>query len=71
MRFTKSLSLFRWTVKKMNGVADIVDIVVPRLRRIANSASENEIQESLKDFCSWGRYKGKLKAWFKGQYLLV
>ena len=71
MRFTKSFSLFRWTVKKENGVADIVDRVVARLRRIANSASENEIQESLKDIFSWGRYKGKLKAWFKGVYLSV
>ena len=50
---------------------DIADIVVARLPRIANLASENEIQESLKDFCSWGRYKEKLKAWFKGVYLLV
>ena len=59
MRFTKPFSLFRWTVRKENRVADIVDIVVASLRIIANSANENEIQESLKDFCSWGRYKGK------------
>ena len=59
MRFTKSFSLFRWTVRKENRVADIVDIVVASFRIIANSANENEIQESLKDFCSWGRYKGK------------
>ena len=70
MRFTKLFALFRWTVKKENGVADVAVIVVARLRRIANSASENEIQESLKDFCSWGRYKGKLK-WFEDVYLLV
>ena len=57
--------------KKENGVADIADIVVARLRRIAISASENEIQESLKDFCSRGRYKGKLKAWFERVHLLV
>ena len=61
MRFTKSFSPFRWTVKKENGVADIAHIVVGSLRIIANSASENEIKESLKDFCSWGRHKGKLK----------
>ena len=71
MLYFDEVHLFRWTVKKENGVADIADIVVARLRRLANSVSENEIQESLKDFCSWGRYKGKLKAWFEGVYLLV
>ena len=30
-------SWFRWTVKKKHGVADIADVVVTRLRRIANS----------------------------------
>ena len=57
--------------KKEKRVADIAYIVVGSLRIIANSASENEIKESLKDFCSWGRHKGKLKGWFESVYLLV
>ena len=78
MRFTKSFSQFRWTVKKENGVADIADIVVARLRRIANSASKNDVQKSCKDFCSWGRYKGKFKHaskvyiyWFDWNFLCL
>ena len=47
-------------------MADIADFVRARLRRIANSVTQKELEDSLKDFCAWGRYKGKLKAWFEG-----
>ena len=53
-------------MKKEHRVADITDVVVTRLRRIANSVAVKEIEESLRDLRALSRYKGRLKAWFEG-----
>ena len=53
-------------MKKEHRVADITDVVVTRLRRIANSVTVKEIEESLRDLRAWSRCKGRLKAWFEG-----
>ena len=47
-------------------VADIADVVVTRIRRIANSVTVKEIKQSLHNLRVWSRYKGRLKAWFEG-----
>ena len=47
-------------------VADIADVVVTRMRRIANLVTAKEIEESLHNLRVWSRYKGRLKAWFEG-----
>ena len=49
----------------MSGVSDDVKA---RLRRIANSTSEEEIQTAIKDLKEWDRYNGKVKAWFEGKH---
>ena len=53
-------------MKKEHGVADIADVVITRLRRITNSVTVKEIEESLHDLRVWLRDKGKLKARFEG-----
>ena len=53
-------------MKKEHGVADMADVVATRLRRIANSVTMKEIEESLHDLRVWSRYKGRLKAWLVG-----
>ena len=47
-------------------VADIADVVVTRIRRIANSVTVKEMEQSLHNLRVWSRYKGRLKAWFEG-----
>ena len=47
-------------------IADIADVVVTRIRRIANSVTVKEIEQSLHNLRVWSRYKGRLKAWFEG-----
>ena len=47
-------------------VADIADVVVTRIRRVANSVTVKEIEQSLHNLRVWSRYKGRLKAWFEG-----
>ena len=47
-------------------VADIADVVVTRIWRIANSVTVKEIEQSLHNLRVWSRYKGRLKAWFEG-----
>ena len=49
----------------------MADVVATRLRRIANSVTMKEIEESLHDLRVWSRYKGRLKAWFGGMRNLL
>ena len=43
-------------MKKEHGVADIANVVVKRLLRIANSVLVKEIEESLHDLRVWSGY---------------
>ena len=60
---------FSWTNKRDNRVFDVAEMVRSRLRRISNSINKEEMQLALKDLRSWNRYKGKIKAWFEGEYV--
>ena len=55
---------FRWTVKKEHRVADIADVVVTRLRKIAKSVTLKEIEEPLHDLRVWSIYTSRLKAMY-------
>ena len=56
----------RYAHKKDNGVANIAGDVLCKLRRIAHSLKESDVQTSVKDFKEWEMNKGKLKNWFEG-----
>ena len=56
----------RYAHKKDNVVANIAGDVLFRLRMIAYSLKESDVQSSVKDFKEWEMYKGKLKNWFEG-----
>ena len=54
------------TVKKENRIEGIPNVVVTRLRRITNSVTVREIEESLHDLRLWSIYKSRLMTWFEG-----
>ena len=54
------------TVKKENRIGDIANVVVTRIRRITNSVTVKEIEESLHDLRLWSIYKSRLMTWFEG-----
>ena len=53
----------RYTHTKANGVVNIAEDVLCRLRRIAHSLEVSDVQTSVKDFKEWEMYQGKLKNW--------
>ena len=53
-------------MKKEHIVANIADVVVTWLRRIADLGTVKKTVESLCDLLIRSRYKGMLKAWFEG-----
>ena len=59
------------TVKKENRIEDIPNVVVTRLRRITNSVTVREIEESLHDLRLWSIYKSRLMTWFEGMGMKV
>ena len=59
------------TVKKENKIEDIPNVVVTRLRRITNSVTLREIEESLHDLRLWSIYKSRLMTWFEGMGMKV
>ena len=60
----------RWVSKSSNNVSTIANDVKARLRRIAHSITNVQLEESLHSFKSWEHFKGKLKTWFEGIYLV-
>ena len=59
------------TVKKENRIGDIANVVVTRIRRITNSVTVKEIEESLHDLRLWSIYKSRLMTWFEGMGMKV
>ena len=59
------------TVKKENRIGDIANVVVTRIRRITNSVTVKEIEESLHDLRLWLIYKSRLMTWFEGMGMKV
>ena len=51
----------------------MADDVKAKLRRIAHSINETQVQEAVQSFKSWDRHEGKLKSWFQGisNFLIV
>ena len=58
--------ILRWLSKAVNGVSNVADDVKARVRRVAQSTTEEAATKALSDLRSWDRYNGKLKRWFEG-----
>ena len=58
----------RWVNKKNNGVYHIADEVKCRLRRIANSVTVEEANESIQSLESWENFTDPLKKYFKNTW---
>ena len=52
--------------KSSHNVTKIADDVKARLRRIAHSITEEQLNEAVASFKSWEHYEGQLKKWFAG-----
>lgn len=51
-------------------MSNIADDVKCRLRRIAHSINQTQIDEAVASLKEWDMFKGKLKTWFEGMNLL-
>ncbi|XP_066917540.1 uncharacterized protein [Clytia hemisphaerica] len=66
--FHREQSWTRWVNASENNVSNIVDDVKCRLRRIAHSVNQSQIDEAVASLKEWDMFKGKLKTWFKGTW---
>ena len=59
------MNFFRWITKNGHGVSNITDEEKARIRRIANSPSNDLLSQAITDLQEWDRYNDKLKSWFE------